>query len=273
MGSLRTPVGPLPSAIYWRRRAVVLLLLAVVLLLVFWAVRSTGGGADPAGQDDGKGPAESITPGPTPSESLIEERPGGREDGDEDGQDDEGGEGDDAGGSDGEDDGGNGVSAGGDEGSAGSGGTDDGGNGESGGNGGGGGGVPDCDPSEVTLSLRSDANDYAPGQRPELRLTARNAGAASCQLDFGHQALMLTLADDEDNEVWSSADCPTVAAALPTVVSAGGTADHTVTWDLRHSVADCEQDQGPAASPGTYLAEAQLAGYPVAQTSFRLEAD
>ncbi|RMI29056.1 hypothetical protein [Streptomyces triticirhizae] len=275
MGSLRTPVGPLPSAIYWRRRAVVLLLLAVVLLLAFWAVRSTGGGADPAGQDDGRGPAASITPGPTPSESLIEERPGGREDGDEDDPDDPG---DDAGGSDGDqDDGGNGDadSAGGDEGSAGSGGTDDGGNGESGGNdgGGAGGGVPDCDPSEVTLSLRSDANDYAPGQRPELRLTARNAGAAPCQLDFGHQSLTLTLADDEDDQVWSSADCPTAAASLPTVVSAGGTADHTVTWDLRHSVADCDAGPGPAASPGTYLAEAQLAGYPVAQTSFRLEAD
>lgn len=250
-----------------------LFLLAVVLLLVFWAVRSTGGGgSDTAGQDDGKGPVESITPGPTPSESLIEERPGGREE-DPDDPEDEGDTGSaDSGGSDaaagsgGEDDGGNGESAGG--------GSDEGGGGDTGGGQDGGvGGLPDCAPAEVTLSLRSDANDYAPGQRPELRLTAQNAGATACRLDFGHQALTFTLADDEDNEVWSSADCPEDAASRPTSVSAGGTADHTVVWDLRHSVADCDAGPGPAASPGTYLAEAQLAGYPVAQTSFRLEAD
>ncbi|MDT0269563.1 hypothetical protein RM844_25090 [Streptomyces sp. DSM 44915] len=265
----------MPSTIYWRRRAAVLFLLAVVLLLVFWAVRSTGGGGSPtAGSDDGKGPVESITPGPTPSESLIEERPGGREEGDDEDGDGEadsdggagsaGGDGED--GSAGEDDGANGE-GGGDAGS------DEEGAADTSGGQGGASGLPDCAPAEVTLSLRSDANDYAPGQEPELRLTAQNSGSAACGLDFGHQALTMTLADAEDNEVWSSADCPATPATARTAVPAGGTADHTVSWDLRHSVADCDAGRGAAAAPGTYLAEAQLAGYPVAQTSFRLEAD
>ncbi|WP_097231569.1 hypothetical protein [Streptomyces zhaozhouensis] len=271
MGSLRTPVGPLPSAIYWRRRAVMACVLAVVLLLVFWAVRSTGGGSSNAsGQDDGKGPADSITPGPTPSESLIEERPGGREDdgdgdeGDEEGDDGGSADSDGSGGSEGQDDGGNSDSAGGDGSESG---------GDSGGGGGGAGGLPGCLESELTLSLRSDANDYSPGEEPELRFTAENTGAASCRVDFGHDALTISLVDDAGDEIWSSADCPETPASSPTAVSAGGTADHTIIWDLRHSSADCDADPGPAASPGTYLAEAQLSGHPVTQTSFRLAED
>ncbi len=249
-----------------------LLLVAVVALLVFWAIRSTGGDSDnTAGQDDGKGPAESITPGPTPSESLIEERPGGREengggDGDETG-DADGGE---DGGAEGDGDGESGDAGNGEDVEGGSGSTD---GGASGGAGGDPAGLPACDPGAVTLSLSSDANDYAPGQRPELRLTAQNGGDSACRVDFGHQTLTLTVVDDQDNQVFSSAECPDTAASRPTAVPAGGTADHTVTWDLRHSVADCEAEPGPAAEPGTYLAMAELAGYPVAQTPFRLEAD
>ncbi|UED85636.1 hypothetical protein [Streptomyces profundus] len=266
MGSLRTPVGPLPSAIYWRRRGVVLLLVAVVALLVFWAIRSTGGDSgNTAGQDDGKGPAESITPGPTPSESLIDERPGGRdEDEDADGGGDSDGE-PDGDGEPGDEGDGEGNGADGD-----SGGTEGDGDGDAGGDPS---GLPACEAGAVTLSLRSDANAYDPGQRPELRLTAQNGGDGACRLDLGHEALTLTLADDQDDQVFSSAECPDTAGSLPTAVPAGGTADHTVIWDLRHSVADCDAGQGQAAEPGTYLAEAELAGFPVVQTSFRLEAD
>ena len=43
VGSLRNPVGPLPSSIYWRRRAVALSLIALLAVLVLWAVTSGGG--------------------------------------------------------------------------------------------------------------------------------------------------------------------------------------------------------------------------------------
>jgi hypothetical protein len=45
-----------------------------------------------------------------------------------------------------------------------------------------------------------------------------------------------------------------------------------VTWDGRHSAGDCDE-QGRQAADGTYLAEAALRGFPVAQTSFRLDRD
>lgn len=248
-----------------------LLLIALVVLLVFWALRSGGGGDDePAGHDDGAGgPAESITPGPTPSESLIDERPGGRDESPDEGGED-GGSGSGEAGDGGQTDGGARAGDGEDDEAA----PDDGGNGD-GGSGDGGldpAGVPVCEQSDVTLSLRSDANAYAPGEEPELRLTVQNSSGSACRVDFGHDALTLTLADAADERVWSSADCPQGADSAPEVIPGGRSATHPVTWDRRHSADDCDA-RGQAAESGTYLAEAELSGYPVVATSFRLDED
>lgn len=276
-------MGPLPSSIYWRRRAVVLLLLVVLVLLVSWAVRSCGAGAGGDEQqtgnekDDGnaQGPAESITPGPASSSgSLIEERPGGRE------ESESGDSGGDSGGGESGDDGDDAAGETGDYGYGGYGG--DGGSGETtgtdgedGGSGGGEdvGGLPACTTTDVTLSLRADENDYARGEEPDLRVTVENDSGASCRVDFGHDALTVTIADAEDERVWSSDACPSGAASVPTAVPAGGSASHTIHWDRRHSTRDCEDSPGEPAASGTYVAEAHLGSLPAAQTSFRLDQD
>jgi hypothetical protein len=49
MSTIRTPVGPQPSRVYWRRRLVVLIgVLAVVLIVVLIVVRPGGGKPTPA---------------------------------------------------------------------------------------------------------------------------------------------------------------------------------------------------------------------------------
>ncbi|MET2716272.1 hypothetical protein N0X72_12795 [Streptomyces carpaticus] len=280
MGSLRTPVGPLPSSIYWRRRAVVLLVIALVAVLAFWATRPGGGGSqNTAGSDDGSGPAPSITPGPSASESLIDERPGGREEPGE-GEAGDGGSGDaedpgaDGGSDETEDADGDGEpGAPGDaDGDGGSGGADA--DPDRGGGGTSGAGLPACGTGAVTLALRSAENAYPPGDKPELRLTAQNASGDSCALDFGHGSLTLTIADSDDEEVWSSAVCPTGRASHLVAVPAGDSAAHTVLWDRRHNADDCDSGEpGAPAAAGTYIAEADLDGFPVARTSFRLNQD
>ncbi len=246
-----------------------LLLIALVVLLVFWALRSGGGDDEPAGHDDGAGgPAESITPGPTPSESLIDERPGGRDDspsGDETGED---GAGEDGPGGDAEGGDADGGASGGSDGSNGEG-TGDDGNGAGPGSGA---GLPECTAGAVELSLRSDANAYAPGEEPEIRLTVENTGPASCRVDFGHETLTVTVANTADEQVWSSADCPAGLGSDPVAVPGGGSVEHVLTWDGQHSTADCD-GTGPEAAADSYLAEAALADYPVVQTTFRFEAD
>ncbi len=275
MGSLRNPIGPLPSSIYWRRRAVALSLIALLVVLVVWAVTSGGGGG---GKDDGANggpsPATSITPGPTSSGPAISEQPGGRDTGGTGSAN--GGSG--SGGSDAGADGGSGSAGadGGANGSAGAGGAAAGGAGTAGSAGQqvpAGSSLPNCAPSALKLTLRSLKVSYAPGEKPTFQLVASNTSSVTCKADFGPKAAVLTVSDDSDEEVWSSKDCPRAAASLLLRVPAGQTITHTVPWDRRQSEPQCATPPAGAVPTGTYLVEAQFPGVKVLPASFRLEKD
>ncbi|MBC7271902.1 MAG: hypothetical protein H5T76_24875 [Streptomyces sp.] len=283
MGSLRNPVGPLPSSIYWRRRAVMLSVLALLALLTVWIVTSGGGGGgNGANGSNGKNPAptvSTITPGPSGSGPAISQAPGGRDEssgGDSNGAGSGGGSGDD-----------------GDEGSAGTGGTGGsegaggaGGAGGSAGSGGAGGevgsgdampagsSVPNCTSGSVSLTLRSVRNLYEPGQRPAFRLTAKNSSGSDCKVDLGPKTAVLTITQAaSDDPYWSSADCPKGAGSLYFRVPAGSSVTYPVEWDRRPSAPSCATPPAGTAKAGTYLVEAKAPGYAKVQTSFVLEAD
>ncbi|WP_333775987.1 hypothetical protein [Streptomyces sp. IBSBF 3136] len=271
MGSLRNPVGPLPSSIYWRRRAVLLSLLALLALVIVWIVVSGGGGGkNGADGSNGKGPVSTITPGPTPSGSAISQHPGGR---DESGGGGSGGSGSGA-------DGGSGSDGKGGSGSSGSAG------GSAPGSGSGGGAVvagdalpassslPDCTAGAVTLSLRSLHNSYSPDQTPTFELTAKNGSSTDCKVDLGPKKAVLTITPaDGGDDYWSSADCPKGAANLVFRVSAGQSITYDVKWDRKPSAAQCATPPAGSAKPGTYLLEAKAPGFPKAQASFVLAED
>ncbi|MGW6360249.1 hypothetical protein ACWFR5_35080 [Streptomyces sp. NPDC055092] len=266
MGSLRNPIGPLPSTIYWRRRAVLLSMVALLALLIVWAVNSGGGGSKTgAGGSNGKSTApSSITPGPSGSGPAISEHPGGR--------DESGG-----GGDDGSSDGANGDTSGSGSDTAGSGaGSDD---GAKGGAGAGdrlpaGSSLPDCTTGGVTLTLRSVHNSYAPGEKPKFELTAKNTTAKDCKVDLGPKSAVLTITQaSSDTEIWSSGDCPKGAGSLLLRVPAGAHITHTIEWDRKASAPECATPKTNAATPGTYLVEAKAPQLPKAQASFVLAKD
>lgn len=296
MGSVRNPVGPLPSTIYWRRRAVLLCLLALVVAIVLWAVNSGGGGGDkgtgtPAGSHS---PAATITAGPAPSGTHISGRPGGRDTSPSDGGASSGGAGD--GGSDGGgSDGGSGATTPGDdttgsgsdttgatsegsagtEGSAGSSGTAPG----SGGTSSTGGPVPvgstlpDCAPGTVTLALTSTAVEYSPGDTPAFQLRATNSSSVTCKLDFGpRQAVFTVTPTSSDHHVWASDDCPNGGSYL-LQVPAHATTTFTLHWNEKSSSPQCATPKAQQAAPGTYLVQVKLPGYAAKQASFRLTQD
>ncbi|MFB6819936.1 hypothetical protein ACFCV8_35955 [Streptomyces sp. NPDC056347] len=279
MGSLRNPIGPLPSSIYWRRRAVAVSLVALIAVLIFWAVTS---GGDKSAKSDarpaGSGPASEITPGPGGSGPAISGQPGGRDEPDDPA---DGG-------------GGNGGATGAGSSGAGSGGggTDAGGGadteaGDAGGSGSGSGSggaaaeqvpasspLPDCTAEALRLSLGTE-NSYAPGVKPKFRLTVRNTSATTCKTDLGPKAAVLTVteAGGDDSQVWSSKDCPRAAAPLLLKVPAGGTVVHAVEWDRHKSSPRCATPAPGTAGPGTYLVEAKAPGEPVQRASFVLAKD
>ncbi|MFE9922076.1 hypothetical protein ACFYQA_10940 [Streptomyces sp. NPDC005774] len=278
MGSLRNPVGPLPSSIYWRRRAVLLSLLGVLALLVTWVVVSRGGGG--GGHDNGangKNPAPStIAPGPSSSGPAISQAPGGR---DESGDEDSGGSstgtgtGDDGANGDPGDSGGG--SDGGGEGGTGSGSE----GGTTAGVGAGdalpvGSGLPNCTASAVKFSLSSVRNSYEPDGTPTFRLTARNISGSDCKVDLGPKSAVLTIAQAaaaDDDAYWASDDCPKGAGSLVFRVPAGDSITYTVKWDRKPSAPQCATPPAGSAKAGTYLVEAKTPGFAKVQTSFVLK--
>ncbi|WP_306318626.1 MULTISPECIES: hypothetical protein [unclassified Streptomyces] len=274
MGSLRNPIGPLPSSIYWRRRVVLLSIVALLALLIVWIVNlGGGGGKNGAGGSGGDHPTASITPGPSGTGPAISEHPGGR--------DESGG----SGGGSGSGGGGTGSGGGSDSG-AGSGGSDDAAGGDSGDSGGGSGGtssgdqvpagssLPDCTAGSVSLKVRSVHNSYAPGDKPKLQLVAKNSTDKSCKVDLGPKTAVVTITKaEEDKPFWSSDDCPAGAGSMVLRAPAGGTVQRDFTWDLRPSAARCATPPAGTAGPGTYLVEVKAAQLPEAQASFVLKED
>lgn len=71
MSSFRTPVGPQPAHVYWRRRLVVGLgLVAVILVVVLIFVRP-GAGDPSSASTNGPGPTDTATPA-APAEEAVE---------------------------------------------------------------------------------------------------------------------------------------------------------------------------------------------------------
>ncbi|MBU8551105.1 hypothetical protein IMX12_20195 [Streptomyces sp. Babs14] len=279
MGSLRNPVGPLPSSIYWRRRAVLLSLLALLALLITWIVVAGGGdgGKDREDGANGKNPAPSITPGPSGSGPAISEAPGGRDESDG-GDSDGSGSGAGSGGAGGEGSGGSGGAGGGaGSGSGGGAGTGGSAGGAATGVGAGdalpgGSSLADCTPGAVKLSLRSVRNTYTPGQTPTFELTALNTSAADCKVDLGpeHAVFTITPAEGED-AYWSSDDCVKGAGSLRYRVAAGSGITYTVKWDRKPSAPECGTPPAGSAKAGTYLVEAKAEGFEKVRTSFVLK--
>ncbi|MHC0431885.1 hypothetical protein ACX6XY_17115 [Streptomyces sp. O3] len=285
MGSLRNPIGPLPSSIYWRRRAVLLSAAVVLLLLVVWLVSSLGGegrtGASGA-NDKGGGPTPSITPGPSGSGTPIDERPGGRDEssdapgegGNGSGGDDGDGDGDGSGSDGGS--GGDGSGSGGDD-AKGSGGASAGGSSGSGAGGSAGERVPagstlaNCTASGVKLTLRSAEKEYRPGEKPELELIVESTSGEDCKIDLGPKRVVLTITPVEaDDPLWASDDCPSGAGSLLLRVPGEQRITHTVKWDRAASAPECATPRPGSAKPGRYLAEAKAPGFPKAFASFEL---
>ncbi|MER7677478.1 hypothetical protein [Streptomyces sp. NPDC096934] len=278
MGSLRNPVGPLPSTIYWRRRAVLLSLVALLALLTVWIVSGGGGGKKGADGSNGKSPVETITPGPSGSGPAISQHPGGR---------DESSGSANAGGGNGGGTGGDGGSGGGDGSGGGNGGgtggSDDDANGGGAGSAGSAGSadqvpagstLPNCTAGAVKLTLRSVHNSYGPGAKPSIQLIAKNSSSGDCKVDLGPKKAVLTVTQaGKDKSFWSSADCPKDASSLFFRVPAGGQATYTVDWDRTASAPECATPPAGSAPAGTYLVEAKAPGLAKARTSFVLSQD
>ncbi|MET9348130.1 hypothetical protein [Streptomyces termitum] len=285
MGSLRNPVGPLPSTIYWRRRAVALCLMALLALLTVWFLVSGGeDGKRPGDAANGSSSAPpSITPGPSGTGPAISQQPGGRDESDDSGESGDNGTGGDGGSGTGAGDGSSGADGSGPDtggsGTAGKNGDTDGAGADGGaGTGAGqrvpaGSPLPNCPAGSLLLTLRTPQVGYAPGEKPRFDLLVRNTSATDCKADLGPRAAVLTVRDSRNERLWSTDDCPGPGAPVLLRIPARTTVTHTVEWDLRRSVPGCATTPADRPGPGTYVVEATVSGAKVLPASFTLTKD
>ncbi len=254
MPSLRNPVGPLPSSIYWRRRIVALVVLAAVVALIGWLLFGGGGAKKPLADTGKTSPAQSITPGPSGTG-------GGSSDGTVGGPS---GSGKPSAGASA------GASTGGSGGGTGSpqpvtvtgGGTTGGSGGGNGANTAGTMNLPVCQAADLELSLTSTEQSYGATQWPVFQLGISNTSGAACRTDLGAKSAVVVVSTSGNNHVWSSADCPALASSQWYAIPASGTAlTADFEWGRTTSAPGCTPGAGgAAAAPGTYVVQVSLQG-------------
>jgi hypothetical protein len=237
---MRSTVGPLPSAVYWRRRAVVLgaVLLSVIVLFV-----SCSGGDD---SKHGQGTSASQYPTPAPAKSsaspedvpsFVDGQPGGGPSLPEPGDL-------------------TGPATGGDNNDAGTGTGNQGGTGTNqnvtapNGN--------TCTDAEMSVIPVPAATSVKAGTPLEIRLKIKNVGTRTCSRDLGAIAQELYI-DQGAQKIWSSDTCSDANQSDVKAIAPGIERDYVVTWNGRMST-KCQGTvaAGPAPPAGVYQIRARL---------------
>lgn len=237
--TMRTTVGPLPSAVYWRRRAVVLgaVLLGLIVLFV-----SCSGGDDDKGQKQGQTPSSNSsqlpTPAPgTPEPSFLDGQPGNNgpslpAPGDlqtQPGGSDEtlpptGGSGDATGQN-------NNVTA-----------PADG----------------SCADGELAVTPIPASTNLKRGQSVQIELKIKNTSQRTCSRDVGADPQELYI-DQGGRKYWSSDTCSTAKGGDVRQLPPGQELTYKVTWNGRQS-STCTggSPAGPNPPPGQFELRARL---------------
>ncbi|MET0425890.1 MAG: adhesin [Actinoplanes sp.] len=238
---MRTSVGPLPSAVYWRRRAVVLgaVLLGIIVLFVSCS------GNDPDDKKPGTSSSQLPTPAPAtstspePDESFVDGVPGGNNPAlpspDELKSSEPGEDGVTPGATltlppagDGEN---SNVTA-----------PADG----------------SCSDSEISVTPIPAAKSVKRGVPLEIRLKIKNIGTRACNRDVGAGPQELYL-DQGARKYWSSDTCGTNKASDLRQLQAGSELEYKVTWNGRQTSA-CQggMPSGPNPAAGDYQLRGRL---------------
>ncbi|MBM2617223.1 adhesin [Actinoplanes sp. LDG1-06] len=241
---MRSTVGPLPSAVYWRRRAVVLgaLLLGIIVLFV-----SCSGGDDKNGNKQGQTPTSNSSQLPTPEPaspepSFLDGRPGNNgpslpAPGDLQSQPAGDGEGDatetlpPTGGADPGSGQNNNVTA-----------PADG----------------SCADGELSVTPVPASTNLKRGQSVQIELKIKNNSQRTCSRDVGADPQELYI-DSGARKYWSSDTCSTAKGGDVRQLPPGQELTYKVTWNGRQS-SNCTggSASGPNPPPGQFELRARL---------------
>jgi hypothetical protein len=238
---MRTTVGPLPPAVYWRRRAVVLGALLLAVILSFVACSGTNDKNTNRGQN-----TSSQSPIPAPSSSTPEDEPSF---------------------SDAQPGGGPSLPAPGDLQPTLGGGTADGTSASGAPNGQNQAGTnanvtaaagAACADNEMSVVPAPAATTVRRGTPVAIHLTIKNISARTCSRDVGADPQEIYI-DQGARKYWSSDTCSTARSSDVRQFAPGAERQYSVTWNGRQS-SKCVGGQaaGPAPPPGQFEIRGRL---------------
>ena len=265
MGTFRSPVGPLPSSVYWRRRLVVLGVPLFVILLVAYAC-SGSSGTPPRNTAGGTG----VSSSPSPSgDAVITPAPNSTQSGPPEGSYPGSGPGGAAGGSGGTGNSTASTAAATGSAAAGASGGTAGGAGAT--TGGGGSGCALTRSVALDRTASSGVVTYPAGTYPTFKITATDTGAANCTVDVSGRTLVVTVAaQGSSNPAWTSVTCS--GASDLRVLGPTDAQTFPVQWKRWESQGStCPVSKLPTVSPGGYTVSAAVDGVSATPVSFVLD--
>ncbi|WP_182353313.1 hypothetical protein [Flaviflexus huanghaiensis] len=125
-----------------------------------------------------------------------------------------------------------------------------------------------CEPGMLNVALNQ--TDTIAGYPVTFGLVVTNVSDRSCSLDAGSEHLVLEVSSGND-QVWSSAHCPSGDASRLYVFGPGVSSQINVEWSGARSNTACDAGL-PAPLPGTYVVEGSIDGtsFPALTHSFVL---
>jgi hypothetical protein len=124
-----------------------------------------------------------------------------------------------------------------------------------------------CEHAALAVTASTDADRYAAGSLPRLKVTIRNTGVA-CVLTESPSTRSWTIVSGAD-QVWTTADCARSHTATQTTLKAGGSVSHTIIWNRHRSGKACAVSATQAA-PGTYQLTVSVNGVTSGPAIFHL---
>ena len=127
-------------------------------------------------------------------------------------------------------------------------------------------GVPDCNATNVALSLTPAASSFGVGGSMDFTTDIKYDGSSKvgCLVDISASNVVLTIKSGDD-VIWKSNVCPVDADYR--LLAKGDEVKQTITWTGTRTGSECvEESNLPKVDRGVYSAQLSIEGHPKAKS-------
>jgi hypothetical protein len=128
--------------------------------------------------------------------------------------------------------------------------------------------VPNCLPSQLEITARTDQSSYDSGLNPQLWMGVKNVSTVECKVNAGTDVQKYVISSGPDL-IWSSDDCQTDAVPYELTLAPGSEQETTsIPWDRTRSTPDTCDGERPVMPAGgaSYHLSVQLGSLESAET-------